>query len=666
MSTACKGAAAPILGALLVLVSGLLVPSRAADPEPLAGTVRDTLGNVLAGVEILFVRLPSETFLPTAVARSDGAGRFEVSTLVPGHYRVAAVKMGYRTTVGQIDTLARDTVELVLRPAVKLDAESMPRDASWALRLPSRGMLYETGPGPSEADLPASSPSLDDAMRMEIEQLFSLSAGVAERRPDDTEIRPSATRAMLASAIGERGNIVVEGRRERLGSSIAGEFAETTASRSADSVNLDLAYDTSLDTRLVVNAFFNQNDYELSAASPEAPAALEQQHQTWGYDASWSKQLGATRRFAVALAYQDTSLVDPGHEAGPASLAPADSRDALSNRAVGARGSFESVMSDRHNVHVALRTQLLSRPPSTWTSLPFGPGDDAQSSWTVQGDAQDTWSVSAPFSLIYGLGYKQALTTSDAALIVPRIGGSLTAAGWHLRALVSYHTVTGSDAPPGASQIAPFRPERPLGYEAEVELPVAGGVRLRGGSSYTPIQLDYFGYLRGVDGGPGPPLYLTDGNSAVHEHHLALIEERGGTRTYIELADGRAEGSMAPLLPFEGPVPIMYGGQLSYRNGRVGVRVPAWGTDLRLEYRRVEAESSEHERDLVDSVEESVEVRVRQDVSEGQVPGDWRLLLALRLGTVRSNDLDGWSSHEGTESVNALNRRISAGVSVLF
>jgi hypothetical protein len=602
------------------------------------------------------------------VARSDGDGRFEVASLVPGRYRVAAVKQGYRTTVGQIDTLARDTIELVLRPAVKLDVESLPRDASWALRLPRRGMLYETGtgPAPAEADLLETGPSLDDAMRMEVEQLFTLGADVAERRPDDPEIRPSATRVMLASAIGERGNLVVEGRHERLGSSISGDLAETTASQSADSVNLDLAYDTTPDTKLVVNAFFNQSDYELSAASLEAPAALEQQHQTWGYDASWSKRLGAASRFAVALAYQDTAVVDPGRESAPASLAPADSRDALSNRAMGARGSFESVMSERHNVQVALHTQLLSRPSSTWTSLPFGPDDDARSTWTVQGDAQDTWSLSTPFSLVYGLGYKQALTTSDAALIVPRLGGSLNLAGWHLRALVSYHTVTGSDPPPGANRLEPFRPESPLGYEAEVELPVAGGVRLRGGASYTPIQLDYFGYLRGTDDAAGAPLYLTDGNSAVHEHHLALIEERGSTRTYVELANGRAEGSMAPLLPFEGAVPILFGGQLSYRNGRVGVRVPAWGTDLRLEYRRVEAESSERETELVDSVEESVEVRVRQDVSEGPIPGDWRLLLALRLGSVRSDDLDDWSSHEGAESVNALNRRISAGVSVLF
>ena len=211
-----------------------------------------------------------------------------------------------------------------------------------------------------------------------------------------------------------------------------------------------------------------------------------------------------------------------------------------------------------------------------------------------------------------------------------------------------------------------FRPEDRVGYEAEVEVPLARNVRLRGGSSYSPILFDYFGYLHGAAGLDEHPLYLTDGNAAVHEHRLLLVEDRGGSRTYLELSDGRVAGAVAPLLPFEGPVPVRAGRQLRYRNGRFGVVFPERGTDLRVEYSWVEAEGADDRDRAPDAIQESVEFRVKQDVSGLQVPGDWRVLVGVRLGTVRTDDLESWSSAEASETVDALNRRISAGVSVLF
>ena len=212
----------------------------------------------------------------------------------------------------------------------------------------------------------------------------------------------------------------------------------------------------------------------------------------------------------------------------------------------------------------------------------------------------------------------------------------------------------------------PFQPENPLGYEAEIQVPLARDVRLRGGVTYSPIQFDYFGYLHGAAEPGEHPLYLTDGNSAVQEQRLTLIEERGSMRTYLELSNGQAKGTLAPLLPFEGPLPFVAGGELRYRNGRLGFVFPELRTDLRVEYRRVESSGSGEGRSRTGSIEESVEVRVKTDVPATQIPGDWRVLLALRMGTVRSRDLSQWSRYDGAETVDALNRRISAGVSVLF
>jgi hypothetical protein len=320
-------------------------------------------------------------------------------------------------------------------------------------------------------------------------------------------------------------------------------------------------------------------------------------------------------------------------------------------------------MNERHDLQLDLRTQMLRRPTSPLSSVRRSPVD--RSTWTVEADARDTWSVSVPFSLVYGLGYKQSLMNSEATLIVPRVGGNLSRGGWFVRGLVSYHTVSGPSGPTETAYV-PFRPADPLGYEAEIQVPIARDIRVSGSVTYSPIQFDYYGYLHGTEGPGEHPLYLTDGNSAVHEHRVTLVEERGSARTYLEFSNGRVEGAIAPLLPFDGPLPAVAGRDLRYRNGRLGFVFPAFRTDLRFEYRRVEASGTGERRGVTDSVQESVELRVKTDVPATQIPGDWRVLLALRMGTVRSADLAEWSRYEGAETVDALNRRISAGVSVLF
>ena len=240
MSTALKGAFALVLA--MVLFSSGSGSVRAGEAIPLAGTVKDTVGNVVAGVEILFVRLPSDAFAPTAVTHSDKTGCFKVLDLAPAHYRFAAMKQGYRTLVGQVDTGVQDSIDMILRPAVALDADSLPGDAAWALRVPRRGMLYDVGARPLSAEdlgSPTASRSLDDTLRMELEQMFSIGSDVIQSTPQETEIQPTETRMMLASAIGERGNILVEGRREKLGASVGNDLLESKASQEGAAVSVD-------------------------------------------------------------------------------------------------------------------------------------------------------------------------------------------------------------------------------------------------------------------------------------------------------------------------------------------------------------------------------------------------------------------------------------------
>ena len=640
------GADRPILVTLLILAATFgSTGVRAAAPPVLEGTVRDSLGNVLAGVELLFVEIPATGFAPAATTTSGREGRFRVERLLPGRYRIAALKQGYRTFIGQINTALQESVELVLQPAVELDARELPRDPAWALRLPRRGILHELEGNATGVE----SAAAQDDLSVEIEQHFALNAAAAESRPEDTEINASRTGLALASTLGANGNLRLRGHQERLGTEAAPAEGAGSASRRAAAVSLDMAYETGDESQLAMTAHFNETDYGLVSGEVDARSLRQQNQRSWGYDASWTKRLDPDSQVAVAVGVVDASLA---------------ATSTVSNRTVGAEGSYAATMSDRHELQVALRAQLLRAPSSPYHGNPYDAAGAYGSAWSIQADAQDTWSVSSPVALVYGLGYKQAFVVGESTLVVPRLGGSLEAGGWQARAIVSYHSVTGERTETIAPEPAALRPARRFGYEAELEIPLAEEIHLRGGSRYMPIQFGYFGYLAGVTVGDEHPLYLTDGNAAVEEHRLVLSEERGPSQTYLELSDGFADGAVMPLLPFDGPVAITDGRELRYRNGRLGVVLPNSGTDLRVEYLRLQAGTVRGGRPA--SLQESVEFRVRQMISRRQLPGDWRLLLALRLGSIQSDELEAWGEGEASETASALNRRISAGVSVLF
>ena len=63
----------------------------------------------------------------------------------------------------------------------------------------------------------------------------------------------------------------------------------------------------------------------------------------------------------------------------------------------------------------------------------------------------------------------------------------------------------------------------------------------------------------------------------------------------------------------------------------------------------------------------AVEMRLSQDVPGAGRVGRLRFLLALRLGSVETPRVEQWESGDGNaETLEALNRRVAAGVSVQF
>jgi hypothetical protein len=276
-------------------------------------------------------------------------------------------------------------------------------------------------------------------------------------------------------------------------------------------------------------------------------------------------------------------------------------------------------------------------------------------------DAQDTWQLSGPFSLIAGLGYRHAIEGENSSLLVPRVGGSWAMERLALRFLVSYHAL--ADGAPAGSASPAYDPAERLGYDAFVEVPLPHELRVAAVSTYVPLQLDPLG-LPGASGSALAPIYLTDGNIALSRNHVAVTKEGASTRTFLELGLGSADGTLAAVLPYEVAFQRLSERSLDFHNGRLGLHVMPTGTDVVLEYLRVE------ERPEVDpiggsSLQRSLELRLAQDVMRRRDLGNWRFLMAVRLASLVADPSD--DALEGTDValLDSLSR-ISAGLSVEF
>src|SRR5262245_28334183 len=101
------------------------------------GSVRDALGSPLPGVDIFLV--PERIDLPAFSGQSGTDGTFSISSLPHGVYRILGFKPGYLGFRGRVNTLLRSSLDVLLLAAPgerSTDDSPVPKDPSWALRLP--------------------------------------------------------------------------------------------------------------------------------------------------------------------------------------------------------------------------------------------------------------------------------------------------------------------------------------------------------------------------------------------------------------------------------------------------------------------------------------------------------------------------------------------------
>ena len=563
--------------ALFSLVPAHLAPTSASSATSLSssvsGMVKDEAGRVLEGVEVLVVGADGKGNDAPVRALSDARGRFFVVAIAPGVYRIAAIKSGYIAALGVVNTVLRSSVDLVLRPIPKgkePGAESVLPDLSWTLRIPPRSVLQELGAAPLLASKDKSAvrefaARVEDAVRGEVDHVFAVGSWSAGSAEPAASVSSNETHMRLAGTLGERGAIQVHGRRGTLDSS--SPHGANAVSRGASDIDLDVSYDTNVDERLAMRAFYSAGDLQLDDTPGIAGVGSRQSQRSFGYDAKWRKEVDASSRVAVQVGLQDSNL---DRAQGLASGWGAGRADAW-NRAIGAEGSYENLVGDGHLVRLGVRAQRLSlEAPELRASAGnggFGLGLDGAVGWNLLIDTDDQWSISGPLAMTYGLSVRQGFDGSAPTALTPRVGGSFTAGRMEAQVAVS-HVSTAHRSP--------------YGYEIDCKARLDAATTLRGTASYVPSRADVWD-AQGLARSFQTP-YVSDGFASDRVVALELARVAPNATVAFRVARGRAEGILAPALD-EAPVVLLSPRTLGYDAARLSVTAPRAGSAVSVEYR---------------------------------------------------------------------------------
>ncbi len=639
--------------AAVALAAHVATVSVAREAHPIAGIVRDILGHAIADAEVL---ISDGQMAPVAVLRSDRDGRVFFADLPAGLYRVAAIKDGYFTIVDRLDSRARAWLEIVLEPAIHLEPSDRPHDA-WGMRLPRRYLLHEVEDAPLTAALVADRVPQIGAAPLEVQvdhvAVHPGGGGTASREGAGTE-----TSVRVASGVGSRGGIEVHGYRHATVASRATERDTTSTDRDAAGVRVGLSIATEPDSDLAVSAFWGRSDlgYIHTLDSIAAPASsVTREQKSWGYGASWSKPISSDSRLDLMMDYRDTAVSRPPPSASVG--AP----EQVTSRAVAAGGTYLVAPTSAHEVQVQFGARMLEAADI----LRVAPGAGAEYVHGLPGlslgvEARDRWSVAGGTALIWGLGYRHSVEPFAVAVVVPRIGGAWRVDDAEVTATLAYHGIAGS----GSSTAGParsFRGAGDLGYELTATIPLGSSLRLSGGTSYAPSQLGLETCRPRVTAA-GPPMFVSDGDVAVHEQRVALARKTGSIRGSIDVLRGSANGALDTVLPVDAPIYQLAERNLRYVGGDLGLRAVRAGTSVTVSYRRVlQSGLASAEPDAEELQLRSIELTLAQDLFHLRSLGSWRALLGVRTAEAESS-----TDEDDARILSTTGNQFRAGISVLF
>ncbi|NIM01594.1 MAG: hypothetical protein GTN89_12265 [Acidobacteria bacterium] len=627
--------------------------------------MKDTSGRFLAGVEILVISpsASSAPVRPVASVRSDADGRFLIERLEAGAYQIAALKRGYRTYIGTINTRVDQWIQLVLYPHTRLEQSGVPKpeDDAWGLRLPRRNILRETDPALPEFEVAsARRPRLSDLpINLKVDQLFKVATDLRRAPSDESVVQGLETRLDVAIPLGTRGNVAAKGSRERLKNSRYFDGSAPTA-RDADRLGARFSYDTSIDTRIRVEAEYAGRNAEWAARDGVLPA-IDHEVESWRGALGFEKQLGPATHMVVSLDYAHADLVVPADQA--LSVSNLDSRS--TNRAVlgsgtltriGERGRRFELDFDAGHLDLSSRSRYAT---SGGTLLRF----NGLAGWTGGFRAREAWNLAQRFSLIYGVGYRHVVRDSDASVWTPHLGGRLKLEPLQVEWIATYYSTDDWSETTEPSSGA-WEPTRQFGYEAAVELPLAEHITLSGSVESRPLVADRRATAADTPISATGPAYVTDGNAMLDRNRVTLRRETPALFLFAELSRAAIDGSVAAALAYDLPFQEIAERGLDYYNGRLGLRFVPQGTLVLLDLRDIR----ESRRDAPDgdSAQRQVELTWIQDLLQRDDLGRWRFLMSLSMAEWSSGDPGDLRQIATADRLDATDGRLSAGLSLEF
>ena len=645
---------AVLLGAL-ALATGTAAASVAPTlTGSLSGMTKDELGRAIAGVEVVVL---SNTPDGGAIGRvvSNAQGRFLVAALAPGVYRIAAIKPGYLASIGRVNTLVRGSVDVILRPVPapgEAGSEKVAPDLSWVLRLPPRSILQDLGAVSTldeheSGGVRAFAARVQDKLTGQVDHVVALGSWRADGADSSSSLEGAETRMRLGGSLGERGAITVMGAR---GSLDADSQAQAPSmSRDAANVGVNVSYDTSDDASLAMSAYYARGDLEVGA-SAEAPKGGRQGQRGWGYDAQWQKQVDASSQVAVNVGYHDASLAVDG-----LSLLDWARDEDATNRALAAQGTYEATAADHHVMRFGVRAHRLDQSsPDVRFVRAAGPGLlDGTAGWSVLLDGEDRWSPGGPVTMAYGLAVRQGIDGGAfGTTVTPRVAASWSGRRLKAQGEVSYLSTFGTETEAVA----------PLGYDVRIEAPFGTTVRGIASASYVPILSDRWHGAPGIDAG----VFVTDGRASDRVVSLGVERTAPSVTVSFQVAQGRAEGALAPAIDDGLPFVILSERAIDYDAARLGTRVPRSGSAVAIEYRALR-EDAFFSTVAPGTEFKTVTVEFTQDlVRLGGGRATCRLLLAARTAFDVEDALAGGITPGEARRFAALQQRINAGVSLAF
>ncbi len=650
---------------IIVLAVASFAPPGVAGEPGFSGAVKDTAGRFLADVEILVVSpsTSSDPVRPVATVRSDSRGRFLIERLEAGAYQIAAVKRGYRTYIGTINTRVDTWIQLVLYPQARLEQAGIPEpeDDAWALRLPRRNILRETDPAlPAFEMATARRPSMYELpVQLSVDQLFKVATDLRRAPSDESVVQGIETRLNVAIPLGSRGNVSARGSRERLKNSRYFDGSAPTG-RDSDRLGARFSYDTSIDTRIQVEAEYAGRGAEWAPREGVLPA-VDHEMESWRGAVGLERQLGPATNLRVGLEYAHADLVVPDDQA--VRVDQLESRS--TNRAILGTGTLTltAERGRRFELDFDAGHLDLSSTSRYSTNDPGRLHFNGLAGWTGGFRARETRDLARRFSLIYGVGYRHVVRESDASIWTPHLGGQLKFEPLQVRWIATYYA-TDDWSSTSESSGGGWEPQRPFGYEAAIEVPLAEHITLSGTVESRPMAAGRRAAPLGGPVAPTGPAYVTDGNAMLEQNRVTLTRETPTLLLFAELSRAAIDGSVAAALAYDLPFQDLAERDLDCHTGRLGLRFIPQGTLVTLDLR--DLRESRHANVDADSTQRQVELTLIQDLLQRDDLGRWRFLMSLSMAEWSSGDPGDLRQIASADRLEATDGRLSAGLSLEF